>query len=103
DNLLAVSGFIAEALNDITEGTDQVIVSLEKERTQMLLTQDTLIDVNTTQEDRIKLIEELRKKYPSYFADLKTEEISNDKIKDAVKAINQELLNKIVLQEEANA
>lgn len=103
DNLLAVSGFIAEALNDITEGTDQVIVSLEKERTQMLLTQDALIDVNTTQEDRIKLIEELRKKYPSYFADLKTEEISNDKIKDAVKAINQELLNKIVLQEEANA
>lgn len=103
NNLLEVSSGIAEYLNEITEGTDRVIVSLEKERKELLLTQDTLIDVNTTQEDRIKLIEDLRKRYPGYFADLKTEEISNNDVRDAIKGINDELLNRIVLQEDVNA
>lgn len=103
DNLLQATSGLGKFLREATEGTDQAIVSLEKQRRQLLLNQDTLIDVNTSQEDRIKLIEDLQKKYPSYFADLKTEEISNDNIRDAVKGINQELLNKIVLQEESNA
>lgn len=103
ENVLELTSGLGKFLREATEGTDQAIISLEKQRRQLLLNQDTLIDVNTSQEDRIKLIEDLQKKYPSYFADLKTEEISNDNIRDAVKGINQELLNKIVLQEESNA
>lgn len=103
ENLLDLTSGLGKFLNEATEGTDQAIISLEKQRRQLLLNQDTLIDVNTSQEDRIKLIEDLQKKYPSYFADLKTEEISNDNIREAVKGINEELLNRIVLQEEVNS
>src|SRR5690606_31887192 len=102
ENLLDLTSGLGKFLNEATKGTDQAIISLEKQRRQLLLNQDTLIDVNTSQEDRIKLIEELQKRYPGYFADLKAEEVNNDNVRDAVKAINQELINKIVLQGRSN-
>ncbi|WP_417198144.1 phage tail tape measure protein [Bizionia sp.] len=103
NNLLEASSAVAGFLLEITEGTDKVILSLEKERTELLLTQDSIIDVNTTQEDRIRLIDELKTKYPNYLANLKSDKASNDDVRDAIKGINDELLNRIVIQEELNS
>jgi hypothetical protein len=73
---------------------------LETERLELIKTKNRLFDVNLQQGDRLKLINQLVKSYPDYFAGIEAEKMSNQELAKTIKAINDQLINKIILQRE---
>jgi len=59
-----------------------------------------LLDVNTSESERFKLITELKETYPDYLGHLDAETAKNNELKLALKNTNKQLMNKILLQKE---
>lgn len=71
---------------------------LEQERTDLAMTELKIIDVNTSNSDRIKLINELKIQYPEYLGNINAETISNGELSLAISKVNEGLVNKIIIQ-----
>lgn len=99
DAVLEMSNDIAGGLNDLLEPLDSVIVGLEQERLEVLKLESTIKNSNTSSEERIRLIQELKDKYPGLLANIDAETVSNEDLTKSLRAINQQLINKIILQE----
>ncbi|MHA7829450.1 MAG: phage tail tape measure protein [Flagellimonas sp.] len=98
DTILEFSSGIAKFFNDALEPSDRLIENLEKERLKLLELESRIKDSNTTNEDRVKLIDELRDKYPDLLKNIDSEKISNKDLTKSIKEINEQLINKIILQ-----
>ena len=104
--------FLIKGLNPIIEGMKSLVSSaidyvqsplsetLEKERIEMNALVYSITDANTSQEDRIKLIKNLKSEYPNLLANMNAEEISNKDLALALEEANKQYLNKIVLQKQ---
>lgn len=57
-----------------------------------------ITSANTSQEKRLKLIQQLREEYPFFLEDLKTEELTNENIAKRLAEVNQNYVNKIIIQ-----
>lgn len=79
------------AIEDTSEAT-------EKERINLLVYESKLKDVNTSNEERLKLINELKRQYPGFLQNIETEKVTNQQLTVAIKAVNDQLINKIILQ-----
>ena len=73
---------------------------MERERLNLNKLELQLIDVNTTQKERISIIKELQNSYPEYFKHLDAEKATNDEIRKSIRLLNDEMINKIILQKE---
>lgn len=71
----------------------------EKERIQLLLLESKIKDVNTSTKDRVKLINQLKEKYPNLLANIDAEKSSNKELTAAIREVNNQLINKIILQD----
>lgn len=71
--------------------------SLEEERTQLVMTEIKLKDVNTKQEDRVRIIRDLQTKYPTYLGNLDAETVKNEQLFEAIRKTNMELVNRIII------
>ncbi|WP_044403415.1 hypothetical protein [Lacinutrix sp. Hel_I_90] len=71
----------------------------EKQRMNLLLLNSKVKDVNTSQEERLKIIREFKEKYPSFLANIDAEKVTNEQLTTAIRAVNNQLINKIVLLE----
>ena len=99
-------------LNFITP-TTKLSEQLEKERIELFKTeaeldrldekmQDTTLseeELKVVQNDRIKIIQDLKKEYPDLLKDIKAEEVSTKDLKKAIDDVNKSLINKILIQE----
>ena len=99
-------------LNFITP-TTKLSEQLEKERIELFKTeaeldrldekmQDTSLseeELKVVQNDRIKIIQDLKKEYPDLLKDIKAEEVSTKDLKKAIDEVNKSLINKILIQE----
>ena len=102
----------SKVLNFFT-ATEKVSDSLKSERLGLRTTEreldrldDKIIDSTTSQEDlnkatakRVSLINDLKKAHPQHLKDIDAETISTDALKKSLKAVNEELVNKIIIQE----
>ncbi len=59
-----------------------------------------ITSANTKQEDRLRLIKQLREEYPFFLEDLKTEELTNENIAKRLAEVNENYVNKIIIQKE---
>ena len=73
---------------------------LDKQRIALIAYESKLLDVNTSEQERFKIIEKLKESYPDYLGHLDAEKTKNDELKLALKNANAQLLNKILLQKE---
>lgn len=71
---------------------------LNEERTELRLLEARIISGNIPQAERVGLITELKKQYPQHLSNIDAETISNDELSVALKKVNDELINKIVIQ-----
>lgn len=102
DAILEMSSGIARFFNDALEPSDRVIVNLEKQRIKLLEVESRIKDTNTTNEDRITLIKELKNQYPDLLKNIDAEKVSNQELSQSIKDINEQLINKIILQRQDN-
>lgn len=95
------------ALNEFTK--TPLSEKMEQERIELQKTHAILLSTNISQEQRVKLIKELQSKYPEYLKNINAETATNTQLSVALKKVNDQLINKIILQkqdekiEESNA
>lgn len=78
---------------------DDSTKALKEERIELLLLDSKIKDVNTTQEQRIGLIKKFQERYPGYLQNLDAEKVTNEQLSGAIEKVNEQLINKIILQE----
>lgn len=71
--------------------------ALRQEIIQLNVMQSKINDVNTKQEDRLNLINELQEKYPDFLANINAEKVSNEQLNDVLKDVNSQLIKKYTL------
>lgn len=72
--------------------------TMQKEVYELRAMEMQLYDTNTTSEQRVKIIEDLQSKYPDYLGNLDAETATNEELSKAIALVNDELVNKLVLQ-----
>lgn len=109
-NSIATSGVVSGALEVMANGFAKLVgitrtysEKLEEERIGLNKLEFQITSTNTKEEDRIRLINELKAKYPGLLANLDAEKASNLEVAKAIKAVNDQLVNKIVLAKKDEA
>lgn len=73
---------------------------MEAERIELNKLYLQITSTNTSAEERIRLINQLKETYPGYLSNIEADKVSNEELSRAVKEVNQQLVNKIILQEQ---
>ena len=73
---------------------------IEEERLELRRLQFKLQDVRLEQDERIKIIDSLKARYPGYLEFVDSETISNEELSEALRKVNEQLKNRRVLQEQ---
>jgi TP901 family phage tail tape measure protein len=77
-----------------------ILDKMEAERVELNKLYLQIISTNTSTEDRIRLINQLKTNYPGLLKNIDAEKVSNQELSLAVKQVNEQLINKIILQEQ---
>jgi TP901 family phage tail tape measure protein len=75
--------------------------TMEEERKSLQGLEYQLYDTNTKHEDRVKIIKELKDRFPEYFKNINAEKATYWEISNALKSVNDQLVNKIIIQRKA--
>lgn len=94
-------GFIQATTAIISFITPTIKLSeeLDKERSALFALESQLLDTNTSEGDRIEIIEKLQKEYPDFLKNIDVEKATNEELSAAIGEVNEMLINKIILQE----
>ena len=98
--LLSIIDGFSKFFNAIAEATEtKLSETLEKDRLKLIETKVALMDANLEHDKRVKLIEQLKLSYPDYLGTINAEKIANDELFTSLEKVNDELANRIILQE----
>ena len=92
-------------LGKITGAVQSNEDAVREQRLELFRLQSRIFNVNTSNEDRLKLINELKASYPELLGDIDAETVSNEELRKSLKKVNDELVNRIILarkQDEIN-
>jgi hypothetical protein len=78
---------------------EKASAATDAERMSLFLVESKIKDVNTSNEERLRLINQLKEKYPTLLKDINAEKVSNEELTIALRRVNDELVNKIILQD----
>lgn len=95
-----IRGFVqlsTSVLNFLTP-SKKVQDSIKGEQTALFELESQLLNTNTSEEDRIKLIDELKRKHPEHTGNIDANKSSNEDLKKSIDAVNASLIDKIILQ-----
>lgn len=100
-----VNSTVVKGFQDITAALVQwmavpVSEKLEEERVQMQVTYAKILQYNQGTKERTSLIKELQEQYPGFLANMDAEKVSNEQLADGIQKLNNELVNKIILQKQ---
>ena len=87
-------------LSDMTRNVHAQSEAMEEQRIRMNALVQGITDVNTNEEERSRLINELNARYPKFLENLDTEKVTNEELRARLKEVNDELVNKIIIQRE---
>lgn len=70
---------------------------IETERKELFQLEAQLYRANTPQAERVKIINQLKSIYPEHLKNINAEKVTNEELRKSLKAVNDELINKIIL------
>jgi len=96
-----------KGLLDMTTGflkainpTEKLSEKMNDQRLELFELESKIKDVNTSQKDRLELLDKFKTDYPGYLDNLETDKITNEDLSKAISSVNDELFKKITLQRE---
>lgn len=89
--------FANDALGALNESLNDNVVALQKEQATLNILVGAITDVNTSEEARKRLIEELNREYPDFLRNLDAEKITNEQLKSRLADVNEQFVRKITL------
>lgn len=102
---LFVNSSVVKGFQDLTASVVEwmrqpVSEKMEEERLQMQVTYAKILQYNQGTKERTALIKELQEQYPGFLANMDAEKVSNEQIAEGIQKLNNELVNKIILQQQ---
>lgn len=102
---LFVNSSVVKGFQDLTASVVEwmrqpVSEKMEEERLQMQVTYAKILQYNQGTKERTALIKELQEQYPGFLANMDAEKVSNEQIAEGIQKLNNELVNKIILQKQ---
>jgi len=94
-----VRGFVqagAAVLSFLTP-TKDLVDALRDEQSELFLLESQLLDTNTSERERVKIIKGLQDKYPDFLKNISAEKVTNQQLKTALKGVNEQLIQKILI------
>lgn len=100
-----VNSSVVKGFQDLTSAVVEwirvpVSEKMEEERLAMMKTEAQILSYNVGNQERTRLIKELQAQYPGFLTNINAETVSQDQLRVAVGKLNQELVNKIILQKQ---
>lgn len=92
----AIGGLIHELIR-LTEATDNNVKSAQREYQQLILLESKIMDVNTPQEERVRMVKDLQAQYPGYLSNINAETASTNELTTAFVALNNQMIARITL------
>lgn len=77
-----------------------VSTKIEEERINLQKLYSQILTTNVGSQDRIKLVNELQSLYPGLLGNINAETVNNEELALAVKKVNDQLINKVILQKQ---
>jgi len=97
---IALGKFFAPLIKgfaDLIAPVEKSSEALIKQRTRLNLLAGAIISTSSTEESRLRLIEQLNAEYPDFLKGLDTEKVTNEEIEIALKNVNEQYEKKIKL------
>lgn len=101
-------GFIGKAIRGVIDlGTsflglitpmERVSDQLQKEQLDLNMLVSRITSSNISNEERKRLLIQLKNEYPDFIANINTETVSNDQLNSALKKVNEQYVKRIALQ-----
>ena len=88
--------FGTDIVNFLTPQKDAT-KAIKDQQAELFKLESQLLNTNTSEEERRKVIIKLKKEYPDYLAHLDTEKTTNKELSAAISKVNDNLVNKIIL------
>ena len=85
---------------DVITPTKTLVTEIEKEQTELNLLVNKITDVNTSNEERERLIGNLKTQYPAFLQFLNDEKTDNESLSTALAEVNQLYIKRIALQQQ---
>jgi len=92
----AIAGLVHN-LTLLTEATDKNVKAAQQEYLQLVSLESKILDVNTPQEERVRLVKELQTQYPGYLGNINAETSSTNELTTAFIALNNQMIARITL------
>lgn len=97
-----VNSAVVQGINKLAQGLRDMVSpsiadGIEEERQALVRLHSQILTTNVGSEERIRLVNELQQKYPQIIGNLNAETASNDEVARAVKAVNEQLINRIII------
>jgi TP901 family phage tail tape measure protein len=89
---------LADGLVSLTENTHATSEAMAEEQHQVELSKIKILSYNVGNEERTRLLNELKAQYPEYLGNLDAERASNEQVRDAIDSVVSSLVNRIVVQ-----
>lgn len=84
---------IFEAVTPTKSLTEEFV----KQQSELQTLRFRILNVNTTNEERVRLINQLKNLYPDLLKNIDAETVSNEELETAIKNVNDQLVNKILI------
>lgn len=106
----SIGGALAPAVTVAAKALTGLFTTLQNAPTDPLVGEITgieefrvkLNDVNTTQEERKLIIDDLQKRYPPYLANINAEKVSNEELNEALAKVTSELVDQLVIKQQTS-
>ena len=95
----AAAQAVTGLFNQLNQGPTQV-QGLEQEIVKLGTLTQQLNVANTSEEDRVRILQELKTNYPDLLGNLDVEKTSQTELQGILKKVNEQLVNKLVLAKE---
>lgn len=96
--ILGLLTAVAGAFSLLGDAIEAVAQDMARERTALQLMHLQILTNNKGQEGRLKLINQLKEQYPGLLKHINAETVNNKELAAAIQVVNQELINRAVLQ-----
>ncbi|CAM1341726.1 hypothetical protein [Tenacibaculum aestuarii] len=89
---------LTEAEKKLQEQKKKLVKQITKEYAELNVLVARITKANTTQSQRLKLIEQLNEKYPFFLKNLNKEKVTNQELSDKLREVNSLYVTRIALQ-----
>lgn len=99
-----VNSAVVQGINRVAQGLRDMVSpsiadGIEEERLALFRLHSQILTTNEGSADRVRLVKELQEKYPQILGNLNAETASNQDLANAVRAVNEQLINRIIIAE----